>query len=357
MAGDWRAALVFYAIASIVWLGKAASVRLIEERNRGNGETMGEVRRMASVKNVNGESAFIEHDGVRFAAAAASPLFVPANGGFHSRGIRVAILPEPKPAPCGERRIAMLIDGDNAQPALVARVLSAAEKHGVVTVRRVYGNWSSQNMSGWSEGVRSLGMRPVHQVSTATGKNAADIALAIDAMDLMHGGTVDGFCIVSSDGDYTGLAVRIREQGMFAMGAGRRDTPASFVNACDVFVVADDSPNKPANHPKPAPAPKPQPKPAPAPKPQPNRPKWTMTVANAIDANKKSDGWALLSSVGSHLKNSIRHLTANSTVTRSCRISSNRVPICLGARGLGLTYMSETSHSPNAGRHPRLANS
>lgn len=252
------------------------------------------------VKSVNGESMFIEHNGARFAATPTSPLFVPVNGGVDPREIRVAIRLETdprRPRLDGKRRIAMLIDGDNAQPALVEKVAKAAKEHGVVTVRRVYGNWSSQNMSGWNDGVRSLGMRPVHQVSTATGKNAADMALAIDAMDLMHGGTVDGFCIVSSDGDYTGLAIRIREQGMFAMGAGRRDTPDSFVNACDVFEFMDDIPNKPANPPKP----KPQ-QPKPAPKPQPNRPQWTMTIAKAIDANKKSDGWALLSSVGSHLK-------------------------------------------------------
>ena len=238
----------------------------------------------------NGETTLSEFRGLRFARDAASSLFVPERGAFGGVEIRI---PAP-PATPGARRVAMLIDGDNAQPseAVIKRVLSAAQERGEVTVRRVYGNWSSGNMSGWSDLIRSFGMRPVHQISTATGKNAADMALAIDAMDLMLGGKVDGFCIVSSDSDYTGLAIRIREQGMFAIGAGRRDTPQSFVNACDDFMFTDNAP-KPKSQPKPKPA---------APKPQPDRPKWALTIAKAIDANKKSDGWANIGAIGNHLK-------------------------------------------------------
>ena len=246
---------------------------------------------MASVANSNGETTFSEFCGLRFARDAESSLFVPERGAFGGVEIRIPAL---SPPPSGARRVAMLIDGDNAQPSetVIKRVLSAAQERGEVTVRRVYGNWSSGNMSGWNDLIRSFGMRPVHQVSTAAGKNAADMALAIDAMDLMLGGNVDGFCIVSSDSDYTGLAIRIREQGMFAIGAGRRDTPQSFVKACDDFLFTDNAP-KPKSHPKPKPA---------APKPQPDRPKWALTIAKAIDENKKADGWAHLSAVANRLR-------------------------------------------------------
>ena len=244
--------------------------------------------------NANGKTSFAEHGGQRFAREPTSALFVPETAALWRAETRA---PAPPP-PSGARRVAMLIDGDNAQPSekIIKRVLSVAQKRGEVTVRRVYGNWSSANMSGWSEIMRSFAMRPVHQVSTASGKNAADIALAIDAMDLMLGGMVNGFCIVSSDSDYTGLAVRIREQGMFAIGAGRKNTPDSFVNACDEFVVTDDPPKKIVN------APKPKSQPKPAPKPQPNRPAWARTIAKAIDENTKADGWAHLGAVGNHLK-------------------------------------------------------
>ena len=242
--------------------------------------------------NSNGETTLSEFCGLRFARDAASSLFVPERGAFGGVEIRIPALSPP--ANSGARRVAMLIDGDNAQPSatIIKRVLNAAQERGEATVRRVYGNWSSGNMSGWSDLIRSFAMRPVHQVSTATGKNAADMALAIDAMDLMLGGSVDGFCIVSSDSDYTGLAIRIREQGMFAIGAGRRDTPQSFVKACDDFMFTDNAP-KPKSQPKSKPA---------APKPQPDRPKWALTIAKAIDENKKADGWAHLSAVANRLR-------------------------------------------------------
>ena len=239
--------------------------------------------------NANGKASLAEHGGRRFARDPASSLFVPETLALGRA--------ETRAPSSGAKRVAMLIDGDNAQPSaeIIERVLNVAQKRGDVTVRRVYGNWSSSNMSGWSEIMRLFAMRPVHQVATAAGKNAADIALAIDAMELTLGGTVSGFCIVSSDSDYTGLAIRIREHGMFAIGAGRQNTPKSFVNACDEFVVTDDAPKKIAS------APKPGSQPNLAPKPQPNRPEWAPTMIEAIDANKMADGWTNLGEVASYL--------------------------------------------------------
>lgn len=252
---------------------------------------------MAGVTNSNSKTTFSEFRGLRFALEPASSLFVPESGALGRAEIRAAALPPPS----GARRVAMLIDGDNAQPSesVIKRVLSAAKERGDVTVCRVYGNWSSGNMSGWSDLIRSFAMRPVHQISTAAGKNAADIALVIDAMDLMLSGSVDGFCIVSSDSDYTGLAIRIREQGMFAIGAGRGNTPTSFVSACDDFVFTDDAPKKSASAPKPKQQSKPKPA---ASKQQLDRPKWARKIAEAIDENKKADGWAHLSAVANRLR-------------------------------------------------------
>ena len=134
----------------------------------------------------------------------------------------------------------MLIDGDNAQPSLIEHVLAETAKYGVVTTRRIYGDWTTPQMSGWKDSLHSHAVQPMQQFRYTTGKNATDSALIIDAMDLLHAGTVRGFCIVSSDSDYTRLATRIREGGLFVMGVGRSDTPKSFVNACEVFVYTEN---------------------------------------------------------------------------------------------------------------------
>ena len=141
-------------------------------------------------------------------------------------------------SPNGGRRIAMFIDGENVQAALVGPALAEAEKHGTVMVRRVYSNWTTSAKSTWKAAIHANGALPIQQFAYVSGKDAADIALVIDAMDFFHSGGFDGFCIVSSDSDYTRLAIRLREQGMFVMGIGRSNTPQSFVAACDVFVHA-----------------------------------------------------------------------------------------------------------------------
>ena len=119
------------------------------------------------------------------------------------------------------RNIAILIDGDNAQPSLIEHVLAETTKYGVVTTRRIYGDWTAPQMSGWKDALHSHAIQPIQQFRYTIGKNATDSALIIDAMDLLHSATVGGFCIVSSDSDYTRLATRVREQGFFVMGIGR----------------------------------------------------------------------------------------------------------------------------------------
>ncbi|MDP2870777.1 MAG: NYN domain-containing protein, partial [Methyloversatilis sp.] len=139
-----------------------------------------------------------------------------------------------------QRRLALVIDADNAQPSLIQPVLLAAASRGRVTVRRIYGDWTSPNMTSWKAHLLDHSIRPIQQFRIVGGKNATDSAMIIDAMDLLHSGLVDGFCIVSSDSDFTSLARRIQESGLFVMGVGRRTTPVAFQRACEEFVFTDD---------------------------------------------------------------------------------------------------------------------
>lgn len=185
------------------------------------------------------------------------------------------------------RRIALLIDGDNAQPSLIEHILAEAAKYGIATTRRIYGDWTTPNMSGWKDSLHSYAVQPAQQFRYTTGKNATDSALIIEAMDLLHDGTVDGFCIVSSDSDYTRLAMRIREQGLFVMGVGRSDTPKAFVNACEVFVYTENLSPQTGQKAQDATA---------------VSSDWHGLVARAIDMSAGDDGWAALGMVGHCLR-------------------------------------------------------
>jgi hypothetical protein len=137
-------------------------------------------------------------------------------------------------------KIAILIDGDNAQSSLLPQMLVEAGRHGQVTVRRIYGDWTTNSMNSWKDTLNFHAFQPIQQFRYTIGKNATDSAMIIDAMDIMHSEVVDGFCLVSSDSDYTRLATRIRETGIFVMGIGEKKTPKAFVNACDVFVYTEN---------------------------------------------------------------------------------------------------------------------
>src|SRR5215475_9786501 len=137
-------------------------------------------------------------------------------------------------------KIAILIDGDNAQSSLLAQMLVEAARYGQVTVRRIYGDWTTVNMNSWKDTLNFHAFQPIQQFRYTAGKNATDSAMIIDAMDILHSGVVDGFCLVSSDSDYTRLATRIRETGIFVMGIGEKKTPKAFVNACDLFVYTEN---------------------------------------------------------------------------------------------------------------------
>jgi uncharacterized LabA/DUF88 family protein len=138
------------------------------------------------------------------------------------------------------KRMALLIDGDNAQPSLIGKILTEAAKFGSITIRRIYGDWTTANMGGWKNTLNNFAIQPIQQFRYTIGKNATDSAMIIDAMDILHGRLVDGFCVVSSDSDYTRLATRIREMGIFVMGIGKQKTPKAFVNACNIFIYTEN---------------------------------------------------------------------------------------------------------------------
>lgn len=186
------------------------------------------------------------------------------------------------------RNIALLIDGDNAQPSLIAQVLAETARYGTITVRRIYGDWTTPQMSGWKSQLHTHAVQPVQQFRYTTGKNATDSTLIIDAMDLLHSGMVRGFCIASSDSDYTRLATRIREHGLFVMGVGRKQTPKSFVNACEVFVYTENLAAQ-SKHGTPLQEDK-------------DGSDWIETVRIAIDMGAQDDGWASLASVGTYIR-------------------------------------------------------
>ena len=139
-----------------------------------------------------------------------------------------------------EKRIAILIDGDNAQASLIEQIVVESSRYGNATIRRIYGDWTSNSMKSWKDTLNSYAFQPFQQFSYSVGKNSTDSAMIIDAMDILHTNQTDGFCLVSSDSDYTRLATRLRESGKLVVGIGKNSTPRAFVSACDVFIYTEN---------------------------------------------------------------------------------------------------------------------
>lgn len=139
-----------------------------------------------------------------------------------------------------QQHLAVLIDADNSQPSIIEKLLDEIAQYGVSSVRRIYGDWTSTQLRGWKAHLLEHGIQPIQQFGYTTGKNATDSAMIIDAMDLLYTGKFDGFCIVSSDSDFTRLASRIRESGVSVYGFGERKTPKPFVSACDKFIYTEN---------------------------------------------------------------------------------------------------------------------
>ena len=143
-----------------------------------------------------------------------------------------------------EMRYAVLIDADNVAAKYTKYILDEVSNYGVVTYKRVYGDWTRPNLAGWKNMALDNAITPVQQYSYTTGKNATDSAMIIDAMDILYSHNIDGFCIVSSDSDFTRLAIRLRESGMHVIGMGEQKTPKPFSTACNAFkyleILADE---------------------------------------------------------------------------------------------------------------------
>ncbi|MGA8278276.1 MAG: NYN domain-containing protein [Rhodanobacteraceae bacterium] len=188
------------------------------------------------------------------------------------------------------QKLAVLIDADNAQPAIAEGLLAEVAKYGSAQVKRAYGDWTDTRLAGWKSTLLVHSIQPIQQFGYTRGKNATDSAMIIDAMDLLYSTRFDGFCIVSSDSDFTRLAARIRESGLIVYGFGEKKTPEPFVAACDKFIYTEILTGKPDEA-------------------MPLEPRGPAALKqdrglvnllrNAIDAASDEDGWAGLGGVGS----------------------------------------------------------
>jgi uncharacterized LabA/DUF88 family protein len=198
-------------------------------------------------------------------------------------------------------RLAVLIDADNAQPSIIEGLLAEVAKYGTAHVKRAYGDWTGTSLKGWKDHLLAQSIQPIQQFAYTRGKNATDAAMVIDAMDLLYSGRFDGFCIVSSDSDFTRLAARIRESGLTVYGFGERKTPKPFVAACDKFIYIENLTYADG---------------ASAPTDEAAKPATRATAAqlkgdsalmsllrNAVEADSDDDGWAALAAVGQIITN------------------------------------------------------
>lgn len=191
-------------------------------------------------------------------------------------------------------KLAVLIDADNAQPSIIEGLLAEIAKYGTANVKRIYGDWTSTKLRGWKEHLLQHSIQPIQQFGYTTGKNATDSAMIIDAMDLLYTGRFDGFCIISSDSDFTKLAARIRESGLTVYGFGEKKTPAPFVAACDKFIYTEvlrgeeETDEKSSFHRMPTNELK-------------QNTKLVNLIRNAIEVSSDESGWAHLGQVGSYI--------------------------------------------------------
>jgi uncharacterized LabA/DUF88 family protein len=193
-------------------------------------------------------------------------------------------------------KLAVLIDADNAPPAIIEALLAEVAKYGTAHVKRAYGDWTGTSLKGWKDQLLAQSIQPIQQFAYTTGKNATDAALVIDAMDLLYSGRFDGFCLVSSDSDFTRLAARIRESGLMVYGFGERKTPKPFVAACDKFIYLENlTYGQSATALAGAAA-------TPTPRTPAAKLKTNTTLVNqlrhAVEASSDDDGWASLAHVG-----------------------------------------------------------
>ena len=188
------------------------------------------------------------------------------------------------------QKIAVFIDADNAPAAKMELIISELAKYGVVNIRRAYGNWKSPTIRSWEEILHEYAIQPIQQFDMTKGKNAADIALVIDVMDVIYTKNVDVICLVSSDCDFTPLVTRTLSEGKVVIGFGERKAPMPFVNACSKFLYLDDTESK-------------SPQKESKPKNIKSDTKLISMLRQAIEATEDDEGWATLGPVGAHISN------------------------------------------------------
>jgi hypothetical protein len=189
-------------------------------------------------------------------------------------------------------RMAVLIDADNTSASHAGAILEELARYGVPTVKRAYGDWTTQQLVSWKAELHRHAIQPVQQFAYTTGKNSTDSALIIDAMDLLYGANLDAFAIVSSDSDFTRLATRLRESGKTVYGLGRRRTPPSLVAACDRFIFLEVIGREVEATDEPSDASEP-----------PGQPNLERILTRAVETSSQDDGWASLGQVGNYLSN------------------------------------------------------
>lgn len=193
-------------------------------------------------------------------------------------------------------KLAVLIDADNIPHANVKGMLDEISKFGIPAIKRIYGDWTKPTVSGWKPALLHHAITPIQQYSYTTGKNATDSAMIIDAMDILHSEKVDGFCLVSSDSDFTRLAIRLRESGMLVIGIGEKKTPNPFIVACDKFIYIEIIGPKKSVKPTTKSV-------TPSPVPTPSEvdlmdSEFIQMLKSTVEDLADDDGWAFLAEVG-----------------------------------------------------------
>lgn len=196
----------------------------------------------------------------------------------------------------GEKQIALLIDADNAPASKIDVILAEVARHGAANVRRAYGNWKSPNLQQWEATLHAYAIRPIQQFDYSKGKNASDMAMVIDAMDLLYARSVDAFAIVSSDADFTPLVMRILTNGVKVYGFGQKKSPDPFVNACSQFIYVEGLGQPSAATEEPVLKASDRNKLR-------SDTRLVQMLRNAVDAAHGDDGWANLSEVGNQIGN------------------------------------------------------
>lgn len=189
-----------------------------------------------------------------------------------------------------KQKIALFIDADNAPASKFEDILSEVAKYGVVTIRKAYGNWKNPTLKPWEELLHEYAIQPIQQYDLTKGKNASDIALVIDAMDVMYTKDIDVMCFVSSDCDFTPMVTRALAEGKVVLGFGERKAPSPFVNACSKFLFLDQEPEQNGTEPKKKKSLK-------------SDTKLINLLRQAIESTEEDNGWAALGPVGSHISN------------------------------------------------------